>query len=173
MKSHPQRRIALLKKGDTRIGSASFYNELIGTCNAFRTMRVKSGSKNDFVISDDNAELTISNAGGGTGSDGWHWMGEFDSALGYTIGSVVIVSPGNSAEGTVISAGKTTLAGMYVCVQGTSASTSAHYPCWPLPSATVSSALNFWMQISLYPVIIYACVGGVVGEYYVNAQPKL
>jgi hypothetical protein len=55
-------RIPLLVKGDKRIGSAGFWNKLIRSANAFRSLRVVRGAYDAFVIGDENAVLSLSDA---------------------------------------------------------------------------------------------------------------
>jgi hypothetical protein len=65
-------RIPLLVKGDKRIGSAGFWNKLIRTANAFRSLMVVAGAKSEFVIGDETAILSLDpsllGGGGGTGT---------------------------------------------------------------------------------------------------------
>lgn len=166
MKPDPKARIEPLKKGDKRIGSRAFHNALVATCNAVRTLKVKTGSKNDFVISDDNAELTIKGTGDDSGTgQGWHWAKtkEYDFTTGYSIDEVVVVSPDNPSialEGAV--------AGLYVSLRSDN---SANAPVWPPPNDSPDHESNFWWLIALYPSVLTVCQGGIDTDYFVNAQP--
>lgn len=143
MKLHPQARIKPLSKGDTRIGSAGFWNELIKTCNAFRGMRVKSGSKNDFVISDENAELTIIGTDGSGNGGGWHWAHpkEFDAAKAYAVDEAVYVGASNPAIASGASAG------VFVCVKTVTGGVTGQLPIDPLPDSDPDGATNYWIPL--------------------------
>jgi len=172
---HPKKPIPLMKRGDKRLGSAAFYNELISTCNAIRRLKVVKGTQHEFLLSDDNATLAIE--GGDAGPDsgsGWFWADpkEYNETLPYFVDEVVMVSPANSAVGTVVVTGKKVVPGIYVCVKDAINLTAAEMPCWPMVNMDPDHASNFWIMLSIYPSLLTYCLDGVDTDFYVNAQPK-
>ena len=155
-------KIPLLVKGDKRIGSAGFWNKLIRTANAFRSLRVVRGAQDAFVIGDDNAVLSLVETLGGSGAGVWKWANpkEYSAAKVYFENEVVLVSQGNASVPPAI-------AGLYVALQQVPVNT---FPVWPLPNASISNAANFWMLISFYPITATWCVAGVNTHYYIHAQ---
>lgn len=61
-----KRSIAPLVPGDNKVGSAKFWNQVIDTCNAIRSLRVeRGGGVDEFILSDYNAVLRLAD-----GTDG-------------------------------------------------------------------------------------------------------
>lgn len=162
-------RIPLLSRGDTRIGSAGFWNRLIRSRNAFQSLKVIRGATDGIFIADESATLSIAKFPPEMLTTFWHWAApkEYNSATTYHVNEVILVSPGNAAIG---GAG-TAIAGLHVALQEVPGG-AGHYPQWPLPNATISNASNFWMLLELYPTEMTYCLNGVDTQYFVNAQPK-
>lgn len=156
--NHPRQAIPLMKPGDTRIGSASFHNQIISTCNAIRRLKIVSGSNNEFLLSDDNATLALSANGGRSGSGtGWTWAEpkEFDLNAEYQVEEVVVVVAGGAATGGADP-------GTYVCIQTVAGGITAQLPINPPPDSDPDGVTNFWWPLG----------GGTSGGWHWAATPE-